>query len=95
MSDDGMAGLNARTMVMHGWKLVLHGSVAGLEDYSDSVDAAAVSVSRARGALDKLDLRRRVYTCSVRVSDALLRVAARTKEDEGEWVLEMKARCPC
>ena len=36
MSDDGMAGLNARlnarTMVMHGWNLVLHGSVAGLED---------------------------------------------------------------
>ena len=37
-----------------------------------------------------MDLRRRVYTC-IRVSDALLRVAARTKEDEGEWVLEMKA----
>ena len=55
--------------------------------YSDSVDAAGGSVSRARGALDKLDLRRRVYTCSVRVSDALLRVAARTKEDEGEWSL--------
>ena len=32
MSDDGMAGLNARTMVMHGWNLVLHGSVAGLEE---------------------------------------------------------------
>ena len=58
--------------------------------YSDSVDAAGVSVSRARGALDKLDLWRRVYTC-IRVSDALLRVAARTKEDEGEWILEMKA----
>ena len=41
--------------------------------YSDSIDAAGVSVSRARGALDKLDLRRRVYTC-IRVSDALLRV---------------------
>ena len=58
--------------------------------YSDSVDATGVSVSRARGVLDKVDLRRHVYTC-IRVSDALLRVAARTKEDEGEWVLEMKA----
>ena len=61
--------------------------------YSDSVDAAGVSVSRARGALNKLNLRRRVYTC-IRVHDAVLRVAARTKEDEGEWVLEMKV-CPC
>ena len=32
MSDDGMAGLNARTMAMHGWNLVWHGSVAGRED---------------------------------------------------------------
>ena len=32
MSDDGWAGLNARTMVMHDWNLVLHGSVAGQED---------------------------------------------------------------
>ena len=36
MSDDGMAGLNARlnarTMVMHGCNLVWHGSVAGRED---------------------------------------------------------------
>ena len=30
-----------------------------------------------------------VYTCNL-VADALLRVAARTKEDEGDEILEMK-----
>ena len=45
--------------------------------YSDSVDAAGVSVSRARDALNELGLVEGVYTCN-RVTDALLRVAART-----------------
>ena len=48
--------------------------------YSDSVDAAGVSVSRARDALNKLGLVEGMYTRN-RVTDALLCVAARTKED--------------
>ena len=48
--------------------------------YSDSVDSASVSVSRACDVLNELGFVEGVYTCN-RVTDALLRIAARTKED--------------
>lgn len=51
----GWAGLNARMIVIHGWSLVLHSFVAGRGNmFSDSVDAASVSVSRAHDPLDEL-----------------------------------------
>ena len=78
MSDDGWAGL----MVMHScmvslWCMVLW---QARKTYSDSVDATGVSVSRAHNALNKLGLVESVYTCN-RMTDALLCVTVRTKED--------------
>lgn len=64
-----MDGLSGWTNLMHGWSLAsclaLHGYVAGRRmTYSGSVDAASVSVSRARDALDDLDLQRHVHVQS-------------------------------
>ena len=58
--------------------------------YSGSVDAAGVSVSRACNVLNELSLNcdEGMYTWN-HVIDALLRVAARTKEDKGDEVFEM------
>ena len=44
---------------------------------SDSADVTGVSMSRARNVLKELSLVEGVYTCN-RMTDALLRVAART-----------------